>query len=347
MSFSDFLRRLGNGCFGGYTFLVIAEEEAAIDRSLEPPWRASPASTARVLEELVGFNVLTGGKFDYGVAHPEAVGSDPGVEMARHNVGASMVDAFSPFERAFRHEFRRVRFEQVFRGHKRDCNIITFGSPSSNDVARGALGFVQDETDEFRLNYWFTDNHYPVRYELSESEATVRRNSGRYLEPRWSIDTPAGRLRPQLAANGALAEDFLVISCVPNLVSPGVPQALDARIELNRLRDQPNFYSRMAASRDLQAKVNDLERIALDDSEMHRVVVIGGLHGPGTGAARMLLSDRQRATELDQAVKRAGADGKFWQAVVRVSEVAVDPKTGRDVPVKLDDRIDVFPVIIG
>lgn len=344
MSYDSFLKLLRDSVIDCYTF-VVTHDEAVIERKFH--WSESADSTARVLDELVGFNVVRDSKFDYGIVHPTAVSHAELAQVARKGVGASMIDAFSPFDRAFRHEFRNVRYEPVFLEHQRDCNIITFGSPSSNDIARGVLGYVSNPGSQFRLDLHPDAPRYPVRYELEEEAATVRRHGGRYAEPKWSIVTPEETLTPALTADGILTEDYLVISCVPNLMSDAVGDALSARRALGALRSERDFRAKISLEADFKKRVSELEKKALPDSDLHRVVVIGGLHGPGTGAARLLLSNPRLAKLLERRVKRENLDGGFWQAVLRIPEIRIDDSSGRDLPARVDDRIDVFPVKIA
>lgn len=344
--FDHFRRLVRDSVIDCYTFVITHDEKVIEVAASKGRWSDSPDSTARVLDELVGFEFLNDAKFDYGIAHPEQVSTRRLSAEARANFGPSMVDAFSPFDRALRHAFPDIVYTRVFRKHERQCNIITFGSPSSNSIARAVLGYRAES--KFKLSPQFEADRYPVRYELGDETLTVKRRGGDYLEPRWAISTPEGRLETRLTNDGHLAEDYLVISCVPNLLSDQVGDVLDARRELEELRQDPALDSRIAASSEERRKLSALEEQAgRDDRDLHRVVVIGGLHGPGTGAASLLLGEPRLAKRLEARVRQEQLDRGFWQAVVKVTDVRVDPTTGRDVPAGLADRIDVYAVNIA
>lgn len=346
MSF-DWFRKFvrGEDVVDCYSF-VMTHDETLIEKKFR--WDEAADSTARVLDSLIGFDTMTSAMFDYGITHPEKVAFDELSELARKNVGSSMIDAFSPFDRAFRHHFARVRYKTVFRKHERDCNIITFGSPSSNSIARAALGYLRQPGSKFRLRTCLEPERYPVRYELDDDVASVKRHGGRYAEPKWSISTPEAKLETRLTSDGRLTEDYLVISCAPNLMSRLVKDVLEARSELEVLRKEPDFEPRITTDREFSKRLEAIEdRADVDDSELHRILVIGGLHGPGTGSARLLLSDRKLAKLLERRVREERLDGKFWQAVLRVDQIKADPASGRDLPTSLEDRIDVFPINIA
>lgn len=345
MTFDTFWRQLGDAIIECFTFVVV-QDETLIEKKFR--WDASPESTARVLDELIGFGILDQTKFDYGIVHPDAIRGDRLKSEVRKNIGRSMIDAFSPFDRAFRHKYPKVRYEEVFREHDRECNIITFGSPSSNAIARASLGYTADPNGRYELQPHFEPEKYPVRYDLTDETATIKRNRDQYREPKWSISTPERRLETKLARDDTLLEDYLVISCVPNLLSEKTTGILEAKATLKALRAEPDHESKRAGSSAKLKELNELEKMAgLGVEGMHRVLVLGGLHGPGTGAARLLLSDKGRAKILERRVREEKLDGKFWQAVIKVSEVRIDPKTGRDYPHVIDDRIDVYPVNIA
>lgn len=325
----------------GYAFAA-NPEEPLIERAV----RAADAAeaTALELEELIGFDFLREAKFDYGAAHPEKVSSEQIKAFTTLNIGQSMIDAFSPFDRAFRYVFRqRVRYEEVCLKHDMNCNIVTFGSPSSNGLARALLGYRRDPAKKFSLLKTADADRFPITYELDDDNGIVRRNGTAYLEPKWGLSTPERRIDTLLTTQHSLVDDYLVLSCLPNTLSP----VMKARSEVARLAGQPDHHTQMIDSAAYATEFERLVALAASGQPNHRVLIVGGLHGPGTAATRLLLSDPQNARRLKQRVREERLDGKYWQALIHIREVGFNERTRRDFPRAISNRIDVFPVDVA
>lgn len=271
-----------------------------------------------LLEKSAGFDVVEQVAYPLGEAHPALAAPGP-----------SMLDAYASFRAMIRSQYPFATEVEQPPQASPERNMVTFGSPNSNEWARLALGYNPLGADGYQLGV--ADGfgiESPIRYGTAGEGKPVNRL--RYHEPHWNLVTPDGALTPRLLDNGVLEEDYLVLSSTPNLGSPRTARALAARLELQQ--------NPALALRDHDA----LTRLA--QGPIDRLLIVGGLHGPGTAAAKLLLNDLKAMERLASEVRNAGAEGGFWQAVVRTS-VAVDKSTPRDSPSMLHE-IRAYPIKI-
>lgn len=263
-----------------------------------------------VLEDAVGFDLTKDIAYPLGEIHPEL-----------KRPGQSMLDAFSGFEAILRAQYGEVTELDHPLGSNPDRNMVTFGSPNSNVWARQALGYnpVDEHGHELRVASGF-GIEAPIKYGVSGEGLIVDRL--RYKEPRWNLATPDGVLTPRLRDNGMLENDFLVLTSTPNTESARTARTLDARLRL-REKSPLSPADRHALEKDAEGPID-------------RLLIVGGLHGPGTAAAKLLMNDVRSVQRLAHAIRDAGALGGFWQAVIHVS-VAIDLRAARDSPSALDD----------
>jgi hypothetical protein len=171
-----------------------------------------------------------------------------------------------------------------------DNQILTFGTPTSNELARRLMGYVElaNPTDGHR----HVPNDalaFPILFEL-EREAILNAPMARdhwyrplpFMNkprpdriPNWGLRVDGVVRLPLTDGEGLLREDFLVISALPNLFHPESVE-----------RGRP-------------------------------VMNIGGTHGVGTTAFKHLLEDDFALPMLDGELIRLGRP-RYWQAVLRV-----------------------------
>lgn len=289
-------------------------------------WRDSPlASSADLLEYSLGFDLYDGCGYALGNAHP-----DP-----RAHPSPWMKAAFTSFQQLLLRRSARVSLEDCYFEGGLNRHVTTFGSPSSNEFARRTMGYdtgrggdvqpyVLRQAQGFRV-------HYPVRYDLAESGERVNRL--RFEEPHWTLNTPTGRLVPLLDSRRRLLEDFLILTCGPNLACEQTRRTLEARIRAEQLHAIGGGSNREYA---------EVERLAR--GTLHKMLIVGGLHGPGTAAAELVLGDKTMIKTLAAALRVAGLEGKYWQAVFRAT-VRWNASEKLDTPVAVT-FVDVYPVTI-
>lgn len=189
-------------------------------------------------------------------------------------------------------------------------NLITFGSPTSHELVRNALGYMKIEGDNMGLEHIPSDAFsLPFSYELdgraiakvdSVYKTCLRQVSGRVVEiPNWGIrKSNGGVLLPEMHNNNLL-QDYLLISNLPNVFHK-------SSYEVGR-----------------------------------RLINFGGTHREGTSAIQHLFTDKHILEDLCAKLKLAGGEKGsplYWQALVLVD---CDPKNGS---VKLNHVMDLKPI---
>jgi hypothetical protein len=147
------------------------------------------------------------------------------------------------------------------------------------------------------------------------------------------LTTPSGTLVPALDSRRRLLEDFLIFTCGPNLACEQTRRTLEARVRAEQFKARGGGSNRESA---------DVERLAR--GALHKMLVVGGLHGPGTAAAELVLSDKVMIKRLASAVRGAGLEGNYWQAVFRAA-VSWNASDKVDTPVAVT-FVDVYPVTL-
>jgi hypothetical protein len=189
-------------------------------------------------------------------------------------------------------------------------NLVTFGSPTSNELARVALGYTRIDDSDMGLEYIpSTALPLPFSYELdgraiAKSDSVhrfcYRTVSGRGIEiPNWGIRKSNGALLLPETHDGALLQDYLLISNLPNVFHK-------TSYEAGR-----------------------------------RLINIGGTHREGTSAIQHLFTNKCILEELCGKIKQVKGEKSlvpYWQALILVDCNASDKS------VKLNHVID-FKVV--
>lgn len=294
---------------------------------------------ARLFDTSVGFDLVRDGQFLFGSDHPSVT-----------SIGRSMKSAFQPFDQAFRAVFK-VNYRALDLSYYEAGPVVTFGSPSSNRLSRIAMGYDFDDSS-LRVP-WLGHSEglpipydLPIRFELDRPGEVVRAT---YNEPDWGISLASSQhsgrvlLVPQTDDAGRLAEDYLVLSCIPNLASIATRERMKAIGELNSIAaaagGRPLLMIDDATERERRRNL-----IRQADQPIDRLLVIGGLHGPATAAANLLLSDARQLKRLQEIIRSDAVEGGFWQALVKVDRVDHDLRSGLDTPGSLDAGMQVFPI---
>lgn len=131
----------------------------------------------------------------------------------------SFMTAIGPFSAAHKNLFSEVvpAREYTFEGIAGD--VITFGSPVSNELMRQMLGYSAQSPDRLYMTHDPRGMHLPFSFDLSGGTQTIVRNSRglTHTEPSWAINTSGGdTFRPRLTEGGQLTTDYLVISRLPH-----------------------------------------------------------------------------------------------------------------------------------
>lgn len=182
---------------------------------------------------------------------------------------------------------RRIDQLIALNGHG---NLITFGSPTSNLIARAAMRYGPTADGSDGLEYWGDRGlELTIRYELNgerirRSDAphrvVTRVVQGReHAIPNWGIVRgPGGVECPELRGD-KLTQDYLLISSLPNVFHRG---SLDAG---------------------------------------HRIVNFGGTHREGTAATTRLFTNQNILESLRERIRSAQGSAPtppYWQALLSV-----------------------------
>lgn len=179
---------------------------------------------------------------------------------------------------------------------KGEGNIITFGSPTSNLIARiglryTLLGEIDDgadyvDTDAYNLKIKFQLNGEEIQFSRQKNSICIREIDGKMKTiPNWGvINSHGANLFPELR-DGHLWQDYLVISNLPNM-----------------------FH---------------LDSYLAD----RRSINFGGTHREGTKAAQQLFTHEGILKDLCGRVEKAkGSNDRdpYWQAVILVNCNPID-----------------------
>jgi hypothetical protein len=126
-------------------------------------------------------------------------------------------------------EGRLTRVDQLFSVNG-EGNLLTFGSPTSNliaqialrygDIGDGTAGSNHVRTDAFDLKILYELNGSIIKSMDSVHRSCYRTVNGRIFEiPNWGVQDSTGIIRLPETRDGALVQDYLVISSLPNTLS--------------------------------------------------------------------------------------------------------------------------------
>jgi hypothetical protein len=186
-------------------------------------------------------------------------------------------------------------------------NIVTVGSPNSNEFAFTLFGYrtVGEAGTEYLDGARDRPLPLPVRFLLNGSEVrnpARRIVRGKYAEPNWGLIRDRAPLFPERKMSGRLHTDFLVLTKAPNV--------FDKRWETTG----------------------------------NCIFMISGVHGPGTQGFHLLLRDHGATEHLAKRVRAFNTP--YWQALLRVSQVGPGAGTAdeaRDIAHQIDDsHIELF-----
>jgi hypothetical protein len=310
--------------------------------------RADFEARLRNIHNALGFDLFGETSFQHGIAH-SAYEAQP--KLPRY--GPSMSDAWSVFQSAIRNVRGPNSLQVVDQIVSEDIltHAVTFGSPHSNFVSRSSLGYALEAKDmELRPEPLTHGRARVVFGNGSEGDETQVERLGLlgYREANWTLEIENHKgereiRTPRLNSDGQLLEDYLVVSNVPNMCSSETEACLRARAALKQLVNGPR------EERQTEAYQRERDRLvaASDDSRIKRVLIVGGLHGPGTSAARAVFGEDDALDRLVREVREHGLEGRSWQAVYKVGRV--ERKTVvdriRDVPDlnSVDQIPQIFP----
>lgn len=186
-------------------------------------------------------------------------------------------------------------------------NVVTFGSPSSNEIAAAVFGHRPLNRGAGTALMGREPNHpleLPVQFELVGEQVEARMvTRGLYDEPNWGLRVCGQPVFPKVDNSGRLREDFCVLSKLPNVL------ARNSRYNGNGL------------------------------------FVVAGLHGPGTQGLHNVLVNPRAVDKINRLVR--SIHEPYWQVVVPITGVRRDARTGRDLAVAISvDGISLYPVRI-
>lgn len=183
-------------------------------------------------------------------------------------------------------------------------NLVTFGSPTSNLIARTALRYGEIGDGKKGSEVFPSDAiDFKVLYELNGEKILRSGSSHRFLKrivnnqehqiPNWGIRKPGGVILCPETQDGSLVQDYLVISSLPNI----------------------------------------FKRNAFDAG--HRIINFGGTHREGTEAIGNLIKNKSLLEDLKLRLSRLrGNQGEYpyWQALILVD---CDPPNQTATPKKV------------
>lgn len=300
---------------------------------IDDRWRTDSDLGAQIeaFEKVVNFSITDNVSFQHGVAHVGVdyrLGNEP-------TFGRSMVDAWSAFEHVLMHlGDKKVRWLRDIVDEDILENCVSFGSPHSNFVARLSLGYSLN-SGSMQLIPEADDLPFMPKIRYGDGGYGHEVDRAGYSEGQWDLSCSDGgdivRLIPPLGKTGQLTKDYLVLSCVPNMGSSVTREHFRAKRDLAQLaradlaeRDTPEYRKK----RDALIRMRDRKAPL-------RTLIVGGLHGPGTAAAKHIFTSPERLKRLSDALRDHDVAGRPWQALYEVGNVERRTVDGvlRDVPV--------------
>ncbi|MDT7044076.1 hypothetical protein [Candidatus Nitronereus thalassa] len=178
-------------------------------------------------------------------------------------------------------------------------NLICFGSPTSNIVARTVMQYKEIRGDG-RNGHHFIPNEtfeFPFLYELN---GDLLLKEGHYCKrlvrdqeiiiPNWGIRLSKDLLKIPETRNDKIANDYLIITNVPNIFHK-------QSYELGR-----------------------------------RIIMLGGTHATGTRATKLLLLDKGLLKQIEDKSSRMSS----WQAVVTIDNVNLETSAPQSLGGRVD-----------
>jgi len=217
-----------------------------------------------------------------------------------HNAAKHFVSVFNDFSD------KNIKTLYEIENSDNKGNLVTFGSPSSNLIARLTLGYQKIGKKGDGLSYTPKKGiKLAVRYELNAEiiksahdvkYRTLERNNNHNIEilANWGVRLKNGEIKCPKVIENNLAEDFLIISSLPNIF---------------------NKY----------ALLNN-----------QRMINFGGTHRAGTQAISLLLDSERFLRDLHKRIKKIQGEKKqqpYWQALISVK---VNKKNRSSEPLSLD-----------
>jgi hypothetical protein len=331
--------------FEGWSSVVVASDlgENPFLVAYSRYWRNPEANfLTKILEDIVEIE-LQNAAYPLGVDHPDLPKAP----------GQSMLDAMEGFNYLLSARYPTCKMVEAPPEDIPEKNLVIFGSPSSNRLTRELFSLKKSGSRARSARHELIPAQrqrlqLPINFDLSDKSAAVirgTRNGEVLVEPRWKLRVNDQVVVPQLQEHGPykgyLGEDYLLLSCLPNIRDDKTNRCIKApALQRSLIRELDNDTLSEMARQDI---LKMLRRAKKDASlPIRKSFVIAGLHGPGTAACRLLLQDEKVLRHLKKEVRCLGRNSHFWQALIPVTGITVE--AGRDRPVGIDYKnIKVFP----